>query len=249
MKQCLSSSQRARLACGLVLMLAGLSGQHAGAQGFLHAAGIYLADGTNRTVILRGLGLGGWLVPEGYMIGTSSFANSPTEFRNKVAALVGAPNADQFFAAYRRYFVQRADIDSLARWGFNSVRLPMHYALLITGAGGLCGTGFAMIDSLLAWCEADRLYLILDLHARLADRTWAISATTRDLPASGKANLRQWTAELWKTIARRYASEQWIGGYDLLNETTYSFPSGNKPLRDLLVQDHGQHPDRGPGII
>ena len=54
------------------------------AQGYLHASGTAIVDGSNRPIQLRGMGLGGWLVPEGYMIGTSGFANSPTEFRNKV---------------------------------------------------------------------------------------------------------------------------------------------------------------------
>jgi endoglucanase len=206
-------------------------------QGYLHSLGTYIFDGNNHLITLRGMGLGGWLVPEGYMIGTSSFANSPTAFLNAVTALVGVDNADQFFESYRKMYVQRKDIDSLARWGFNSVRLPMHYGLLSSGQGQYVEAGFAIIDSLLSWCEADSLYLILDMHCAPGGQNADNISDYQGPPSLWEsAACQQWTAEIWKTIAARYATKQWIGGYDLLNETAWSFPSGNGPLRDLLVR-------------
>ena len=206
-------------------------------QGYLHSAGGYILDGNNRPMTLRGMGLGGWLVPEGYMIGTSSFANSPTAFMNAVTALVGGGNADQFFASYRAKYVQRKDIDSLARWGFNSLRLPMHYGLLSPGPGVYNEVGIAIIDSLLSWCEADSIYLILDMHCAPGGQNSDNISDYQGPPSLWEsATYQQWTAEIWKTLAARYATKHWIGGYDLLNETAWSFPSGNGPLRDLLVR-------------
>jgi len=207
------------------------------AQGYLHASGIYIADGTNNQILLRGMGLGGWLVPEGYMLQTSAFANSPTAFRNVVTNLVGSPNAEQFFALYRQKFVQRKDIDSLARWGFNSVRLPMHYNLLSSAPGVSLEPGLALIDSLLNWCEANHIYLILDLHCAPGGQNDGNISDYQGFPSLWDSqDLQSWTADIWKTLAQRYAAKQWIGGYDLLNETAWTFPSGNKPLRDLLVR-------------
>ncbi|MGA9118067.1 MAG: cellulase family glycosylhydrolase [Bacteroidota bacterium] len=206
-------------------------------QGFLHAEGVYIDDGNNTHIQLRGMGLGGWLVPEGYMLGTSGFANSPTEIKNKISDLVGAANADQFFADYRRIFVQRKDIDSLARWGFNSVRLPFHYALLSPAQGTYSEDGFALIDSLLAWCEADHIYLILDMHCAPGGQNTINISDYQGWPSLWEEpSYQTWTAELWKVIAQRYASREWIGGYDLLNETAFAFSGGNKPLRDLSVR-------------
>lgn len=206
-------------------------------QGYLHTAGTYILDGANRPIILRGMGLGGWLVPEGYMLGTSSFANSPTAFLTTVSALVGDVNADQFFAAYRSQYIQRKDIDSLARWGFNSVRLPMHYGLLSNAPGQYVEAGFAIIDSLLAWCAANRLYLILDMHCAPGGQNKDNISDYQGPPSLWESSTYQrWTAEIWKALAARYATKEWIGGYDLLNETAWSFPSGNGPLRDLFVR-------------
>ncbi|MCU0412468.1 MAG: cellulase family glycosylhydrolase, partial [Bacteroidetes bacterium] len=229
------------LRCCRSFLLAGLLAlsQHVPleAQGFLHASGLYIVDGSNNQIILRGMGLGGWLVPEGYMLGTSSFADSPTALKNVVTQLVGAQNADTFFQAYRASFVRKTDIDSLAKWGFNSVRLPMHYNLLTSAPGVYTESGFAIIDSLLDWCESNRMYLILDLHAAPGGQNTGGISDYQGPPSLWESTLYQdWTASLWKTIAARYKNEPWIGGYDLINEPAWNFPAGNSTLRAFLVR-------------
>ena len=37
-------------------------------QGFLHTSGKEIVEGNGEPILLRGFGLGGWLVPEGYML-------------------------------------------------------------------------------------------------------------------------------------------------------------------------------------
>src|SRR3546814_2320941 len=58
----------------------------------------------------------------------------------------------------------------MGRWGFNSIRLPMHYNLLLdeTAPAGMDRwkeDGFARIDALIDWARANQIYVILDLHA------------------------------------------------------------------------------------
>jgi aryl-phospho-beta-D-glucosidase BglC (GH1 family) len=210
------------------------------AQGFLHTSGTKIMNGTGEEVILRGIGLGGWLVPEGYMLHTSGFASSPTEIKTKIIALVGQAGADQFYQAYRKNYVTRKDVDSIARWGFNSIRLPMHYELLTPKGqiGTFLPEGFALIDSLLGWCEANHLYLILDLHCAPGGQNTANISDYSGSPTLWESTVyQQQTVALWKEIARRYANKQWIGGYDLLNETVWTFSTtpANKPLWDLYI--------------
>ncbi|PKL83192.1 MAG: glycoside hydrolase family 5, partial [Ignavibacteriae bacterium HGW-Ignavibacteriae-3] len=155
--------------------------------------------------------------------------------------LVGQTNADNFFKLYRENFVTRKDVQKIAEWGFNSIRLPMHFNLLTPQNTPYIYSeeGFATIDSLLQWCEESKLYLILDLHAapggqskdNIADFNPAYPPLWEDPVA------QQRTVELWKTIALRYANKKWIGGYDLINETAYNFSTGNnQPLRDLYIR-------------
>ena len=210
------------------------------AQGFLHASGQTIRDGEGKEILLRGMGLGGWLVPEGYMLQTSGFANSPTEINAVIVDLVGQANADEFWRRYRANYVAKRDIDSLAAWGFNSIRLPMHYNLLTPKdqPGVYLESGFAYIDSLLAWCKANRLYLILDLHcAPGGQNSGNISDYIPGEPSLWESESnRQRTVDLWQTLAARYASEEWIGGYDLINETAWDLGAGNVPLRDLMIR-------------
>lgn len=210
------------------------------AQGFLHTKGKVIVDGSDKEILLRGMGLGGWLVQEGYMFGTSGFANSPTEMRKKVEQLIGTTATEQYYETYRKNFVQRGDIQQLAAWGFNSVRLPMHYNLMTPKGkpGEFIETGFAIIDSLLQWCKESKIYLILDLHCAPGGQNSAnISDYDANFPSLWQSDTnKQSTIALWKRIAERYKNETWIGGYDLLNETVWDFGGNNKPLRDLYIQ-------------
>ncbi|MCK5457726.1 MAG: cellulase family glycosylhydrolase, partial [Melioribacteraceae bacterium] len=136
------------------------------ANGILRTAGTKIVDADGTEVIFKGIGLGGWLVPEGYMFNMNGFANSPTEIKNKIIEVVGEANTEIIFEEFRKYFITEADIDSISSCGFNNIRLPMHYELLTPRSEPYVYTesGFALIDSLITWCKKRDIYLILDLH-------------------------------------------------------------------------------------
>ena len=103
--------------------------------------------------------------------------------------------------------------------------------------------------NLLSWCKQNHIYLILDLHA-------APGGEGNDFPIAdrhpgepslweSKANQDK-TVALWKKLAERYKNEEWIGGYDILNETNWGFDNPkdlhgqneqkNIPLRNLFIR-------------
>jgi hypothetical protein len=224
----------------ITLFLLIVSANIAVADGFLTVSGTSIVDGNRNPIILRGMGLGGWMLPEGYMLQTSAFANAPWEIEKKISDLVGAQNAESFWTAYRKNFVQRKDIERIAQLGFNSIRLPMHYKLYMkptaTGYDWL-EEGFVTTDSLLRWCADNNIYLILDLHGAPGGQS------ANNISDYNPAFLSLWeseknktmTVDLWKRLAGRYKDEPWIGGYDILNEPAWDLPPSNKPLRDLSV--------------
>lgn len=207
------------------------------AEGFLTVSGKYIVDGSGNEIILRGMGLGGWMLPEGYMFQMSAFANAPWEIKAKVTELVGASNAAQFWQAFRSNFVRRQDIERLAQLGFNSVRLAMHWEFYMNPDGTFRDEGFAITDSLLQWCADSKIYLILDLHAAPGGQS------ANNISDYNPAYLSLWESEankqgtiaLWKRLAEHYKDEPWIGGYDILNEPAWNLPPNNQPLRDLSV--------------
>ncbi len=225
----------------LIALFVKLSGQ-----GFLHTQGLQIVNGDGDTVLLRGIGLGGWMLQEGYMLQTSDFANAQHEIRAIIEEVIGPANTDTFYDAWLANHVRKADIDSMKAWGFNSVRLPMHYKLFtlpiedepVPGENTWLAKGFAMTDSLLSWCKQNEIYLILDLHAAPGGQGYneAISDYNPDFPSLWQRDAnRDKTAALWKKLAERYADEPWIGGYDLINEPNWDLP-GNTLLRQLYIK-------------
>ena len=217
-----------------------------GAQGFLKTQGKAIVNEQGDTVIIRAMGLGGWMLQEGYMLQTSSFANAQYEIRNKIEELIGSEDTDQFYDLWLANSIQKTDIDSLKSWGFNAVRLPMHYKLYtlpieeepINGEHTWLNKGFELTDSLLSWCEANEMYLLLDLHGAPGGQGYEGSISDYD-PSKpslweSKAN-RDKTVALWKKLAERYKDEPWIMGYDLINETNWNLP-GNTLLRQLYKE-------------
>ncbi|MCB0274124.1 MAG: glycoside hydrolase family 5, partial [Calditrichaeota bacterium] len=88
-------------------------------QGFLGVNGTAIVDDAGQPYMLRGYGLGGWLVPEGYMLHTPGYG-SPTDIRNKIADLLGEQDTEEFYRRYRANYVNEQDIQQIADWGFNS---------------------------------------------------------------------------------------------------------------------------------
>jgi len=213
------------------------------ASGYLHANGKKIVDGDGKEVLLRGMGLGGWMLQEGYMLETSSFAGTQHAIKATIQKLVGEEATEDFYNAWLANYCTKEDVDSMAAWGFNSIRLPMHYNLYtlpieeepVAGKDTWLEKGFQMTDSLLKWCAANNMYLILDLHATPGGQ--GKDANISDYDTSKKSlwestENRRKTVALWKKLAERYANEPWIGGYDLINETNWDM-SGNTLLKNI----------------
>lgn len=209
------------------------------AQGFLRVDGKKIIN-DNGEIILKGIGLGGWMLMEGYMFKTSEFANAEYQIKEKIIDVIGEDKTEEFFDYFHQNFITEADIDRIAQWGFNSIRLPMHYNKLIPEdqPGVYLEKGFKYIDDLLTWCEKNELYLILDLHAAPGGQSdEPISDYNPNKPSLWESEFnKERTINLWREIARRYSEKEWIGGYDLINETKWDLGNNNAPLRDLMIR-------------
>ncbi len=214
-------------------------------QGFLHTQGKYILDCNNEEYIIRGLGTGNWMLQEGYMMQTSDFAGTQHEFRSKLEETIGMAKTDSFYNAWLQYHFTKADVDSMASWGYNTVRVAMHYKWFtppieeepVEGEITWISKGFTMLDSLLSWCEQNKMYLILDLHGAPGGQGKDANISDYDStkPSLWESDFnKDKTVALWKKLAERYVNEPWIGGYDLINETNWTFPEGNNSqMREL----------------
>jgi hypothetical protein len=229
----------ARVVLAVVLFL---NCTHARCQGFLHAKDGLIVDGQGKEVLLRGMGLGGWMLQEGYMLGINKDGTQHS-IKARISDLVGEDECEKFYRLWLQNHMTQADVDLLAANGFNSVRLPMHYGLFTLpiqqesspGSNTWLNTGFNLTDNLLAWCKANKVYLILDLHAAPGGqgKDTNISDYDASKPSLWESELNQRkTVALWRKLAEHYAHEPWIGGYDLLNEPNWTFEGKDKNGKD-----------------
>lgn len=232
----------------IVLLLFGLlvSFNANAQQHLLKTQGKIITNQNGDTVLLRGMGLGGWMLQEGYMLQTAGFANAQHKIRAKIEQLIGPADTDLFYDAWLANHVRKADIDSLKAWGFNSVRLPMHYNLFtlpiedepVPGQHTWLNKGFELTDSLVSWCKQNQMYVILDLHAAPGGQGYdeGISDYDTSKPSLWESPANQAkTVALWKKLAEHYAHEEWIAGYDLINEPNWNLPGGTA-LRNLYEE-------------
>ena len=203
--------------CGIVL-----------GQGFVHVEDGEIVDGNGDPILLRGFGLGGWLVPEGYMLHNLGWIDgfeSPTQIEGHVEALIGEELAEQFWVEYRNNYVAQADIDQIAEWGFNHLRIPFHYKQFYSESDSEVPIGYAIIDTLITWCEPYNMYIILDMHcAPGAQNSGPISDSDGTARLWLEEENKELTIQIWREIAEYYSDETLIAGYDLINEPV--LPSG-----------------------
>jgi len=100
----------------------------------LHAEAARIVNADNVDVLLKGVGLGSWMIQEGYML-KPDYTGSGTQWSMKQRLYnQGQTDAqvEAFYQSWRNNFITKADIDYIASLGFNCVRLPMHYELFLT---------------------------------------------------------------------------------------------------------------------
>jgi len=206
----------------VVLLRIGAGSAIAAPADFIHAAGTRLVDGHGERFVVKGINLGNWLVPEGYMFKFTR-ARSPSEIADVIEALIGAEAATRFWAEFRDVYVAEDDIRFIKAAGFNTVRVPLTWRLFVKpgedGADRFEGPGWALLDRLVQWCRDSGLRAILDLHAAPGGQTGVNHDDGPGFPlAFYVPEDRRLTVALWQKIAAHYRDEPAVLGYDLLNE-------------------------------
>lgn len=187
--------------------------------GLVRSEGGKILGPDGRELLLRGVGLGNWLLPEGYMWGFGDDAASPRQIEALVEDLLGASAAGEFWREFRDRFITREDVVAIAEAGFDHVRLPINWRVVIGENGDLVPGGIALVDRLVEWCSQAGILVLLDLHGAPGGQT----GTNID-DSFGRPELFmderhvELTERLWTELALRYRGEPTILGYDLLNE-------------------------------
>jgi len=179
---------------------------------FLRAENQQVVTESGKALLLRGFGLGGWLLQEGYMWKLYTKCDRPRRMETLIEKLCGEKFSAQFWIRYFESYITERDLEFISRQGMNCVRLPINARHLPQ-----C---LPQVDALIDWCRKRNLYVILDMHAAPGGQTGTnIDDSESDTPLLFlEPEFQNELVSLWVSLAQRYANEPAVAGYDLLNE-------------------------------
>lgn len=204
-----------------LLLMAGFL-HSASAAGFLHTQGEDIIDEHGQKIMLQGVGLGNWMLPEGYMWRFGEAGDRPRKIEKIVSDLIGPDGAEKFWKEFRQEYITQKDIQRIAQLGFNSVRPALNARLFLSEGEHPVyqKEGFELLDNLIQLCKQSGIYVIIDMHAAPGGQTGQnIDDSINDEPRlfTNPKNQDRLVA-LWVKLATRYKDESTVAGYDLLNE-------------------------------
>jgi hypothetical protein len=186
---------------------------------FIKTKGTQLLDENGTTIILKGINIGNWLVPEGYMFKMNQ-VNAPRKIDELLYELIGPDSLQVFWHTFLDNYITHDDIKYLKQIGCNHIRLPFHYKLFTQDLYmGQRNAGFTYFDRIIDWCREEKLYVLLDMHCAPGGQTGDNIDDSYGYPylLKSKSSKDVMTA-IWVDIAEKYKDEPVILGYDLINE-------------------------------
>lgn len=186
---------------------------------FLTTQGTKLVDREGETVILRGVGLGGWMNMENFITG---YPANETAHRQALLEVLGEKKYDLFFEQFLENFFTEDDAKFLQSLGLNLVRLPVNYHHFEDDMEPFTikESGFTHLDRVIDLCAQHEIYTIIDLHAvpGYQNQAWHSDNPTHKALFWEHKHFQDRTVNLWETFARRYKDNPWVAGYNPINE-------------------------------
>src|SRR5262245_57553377 len=177
--------------------------------------GTRLVDPADKTVLLRGVNLGSWLLLESHFTGFA-FRDEKSLWAG-LERRFGRARMAEIREAYRTHWIGAADFRRIKELGLNHVRVPFWYGRLEEYArpGKYLEEGWRWLDNAVNWAEEAGLYCILDLHGAPGGQSKADHAGERDRNAYWNSPaLRRRAANLWAAIAKRYKGRTCVAAFD-----------------------------------
>jgi hypothetical protein len=200
---------------------------------FLHTIGNNFYC-NNTQIYLKDVGLGSWLNLEHFMFG---LPGTDAEIRSVITNKFGAESAQTFWNTFYSAAVNEADIAFVKQCGLNSIRIPVNHALFYD-AELTQSTAIREIDRIVALCSKYELWAIIDLHTApfAQNPDWHSDNNTGKDGFWYNREAIDSFVDLWQNIARYYANNTTIGGYDLINEPCFFSEEGAQGMMSFYTK-------------
>jgi len=207
--------------------------------GFLQTNGRDIVK-NGKPITLNGVGLGGWQLLEDFMVG---FPGTDWQIRHWFKEILGEELRDEFFHSYSECHLREEDIKNIKDMGFNLVRMPFNYRYFESDLNPFeyFDGAFDYLDKLFSWCKKHEIYILLDFHALPGGQnTTPPSDNVTGYPLFWSVkHFQDRCVALWETLAERYKDEEFLFGYDLINEpiTTSQISDISNDLQTQIMND------------
>ncbi len=114
-------------------------------------------------------------------------------------------------------FIKESDFEVVASWGCDHVRLPVDYQVFQNDDGTFIEGRFKYIEKAILWAINNNLNLILDLHKTIG---YSFDVDESKISFFDDEKLQNHFYALWEEFARRFAKNEDMLSFELLNEVT-----------------------------
>jgi aryl-phospho-beta-D-glucosidase BglC (GH1 family) len=206
--------------------------------------------GAGATVALRGVNIGSWLIREtwvdpvnGEKDAGGNYVANPADASRKIscdlaardslAKRFGKDSADALYKVFQDNWIQDYDWQLMKAEGYNCVRLPIFYLILMNkdGTWRKDSTGkidFSRLDWAVKQAARNGMYTLLDLHGAPGSQNGNMhSGDIQGKPFPFYSTAANQTKALtwWTEVARHFKGVSAVAGYDILNEPSENYSS------------------------
>lgn len=175
------------------------------------------ATAVSNAGVLRGVNLGGWLVLEKWM-NSDVFEGTDAVDQWTFDSTDGA--ADKLQDHWSSYITED-DIQTLASWGINAVRIPIGYWAYDNSGTPYIKGADAYLEKAIGWCRNAGITVLVDCHGSPGSQNgFDNSGHSGDVNWQSDDNLNR-SITILETIAAKYGSAEYadvVFGIELVNE-------------------------------
>ncbi|KAI9724716.1 MAG: exo-1,3-beta-glucanase [Chrysothrix sp. TS-e1954] len=192
---------------------------------------------------VRGVNLGGWLVLEPWITPSIFQSHPPSDGivdEYTLCQKMGNAAASSILQQHWQSWITQADIQQIAGWGFNMVRIPIGFwAYQSFGTPYVQGAA-TYLDQAVGWASAAGIKVIVDLHgAPMSQNGFDNSGQRMSTPQWEGGDSVNQTLQVLHQIAGKYAGNPTVMGIELLNEPLSSELDVNV-LKQFFRDGYGQ---------
>ncbi|MBE5827170.1 MAG: glycoside hydrolase family 5 protein [Butyrivibrio sp.] len=125
--------------------------------------------------------------------------------------------ADEKTKEHYDTFIGREDIERIAGFGCDHVRVPVDYIVIEGEDGSMLEEGYKYIDNVIAWCREFHLNVLIDMHNTFGYTFDPLEVNGDKEIFFRDEKLQERFYTMWDRISKRYADQEDVA-FELLNE-------------------------------